>query len=167
MRAQDNADRFLEEIEKELLSSEEEVEEVRRAQMSSWGGKSLIWGSVIIFLTLLVSYLTDFFPYGLFIGAVLLVFVISGLYSSCKSEVSAVYKEKIIGKLTRMMLKLPGIPKPDDTADALAMAITHAQCSGSRQFDVSSLLQRAQGPVSGGMTRLQQIEKTLTAKKKK
>ena len=94
-----------EEIEKELLSSEEEVEEVRRAQMSSWGGKSLIWGSVIIFLTLLVSYLTDFFPYGLFIGAVLLVFVISGLYSSCKSEVSAVYKEKIIGKLTRMMLK--------------------------------------------------------------
>ena len=51
--------------------------------------------------------------------------------------------------------------------DALAMAITHAQCSGSRQFDVSSLLQRAQGPVSDGMTRLQQIEKTLTAKKKK
>lgn len=75
--------------------------------------------------------------------------------------------KKQVQEMTRMMLKLPGIPKPDDTADALAMAITHAQCSGSRQFDVSSLLQRAQGPVSGGMTRLQQIEKTLTAKKKR
>ncbi len=37
-----------------------------------------------------------------------------------------------IQEMTRMLLKLPAIPKPDDTADALAMAVTHCHCSRSR-----------------------------------
>lgn len=31
-----------------------------------------------------------------------------------------------IGQMVKILLKLPSIPKPDDTADALAVAITHA-----------------------------------------
>jgi len=31
-----------------------------------------------------------------------------------------------IGQMVKILLKLPSIPKPDDTADALAIAITHA-----------------------------------------
>lgn len=34
-------------------------------------------------------------------------------------------------EMTRLMLGLAKIPKPDDTADALAMAICHGHCSGS------------------------------------
>lgn len=33
--------------------------------------------------------------------------------------------------MTRLILHLTEIPKPDDTADALAMAICHAHASGS------------------------------------
>ena len=40
--------------------------------------------------------------------------------------------KKQIQEMTRMLLKLPEIPKPDDTADALAMAVTHCHCSRSR-----------------------------------
>lgn len=35
-------------------------------------------------------------------------------------------------EMTRRLLKLDQVPKPDDTADALAIAICHAQCSGTR-----------------------------------
>jgi len=31
-----------------------------------------------------------------------------------------------VGHMVKILLKLPSIPKPDDTADALAIAITHA-----------------------------------------
>ncbi len=31
-----------------------------------------------------------------------------------------------IGHMVKILLKLPSIPKPDDTADALAIALTHA-----------------------------------------
>lgn len=31
-----------------------------------------------------------------------------------------------VGQMVKILLKLPAIPKPDDTADALAIAITHA-----------------------------------------
>ena len=34
-------------------------------------------------------------------------------------------------EMTRKILGLADVPKPDDTADALAMAICHAHCSGS------------------------------------
>lgn len=36
-----------------------------------------------------------------------------------------------IQEMTRMLLKLEKVPKPDDTADALALALCHAQTAGS------------------------------------
>ena len=39
--------------------------------------------------------------------------------------------KKQVQEMTRTILNLEKIPKPDDTADALAMAICHAHCSGS------------------------------------
>lgn len=39
-------------------------------------------------------------------------------------------KKQVQEMITRI-LALPSVPKPDDTADALAMAICHAHCSGS------------------------------------
>lgn len=36
-----------------------------------------------------------------------------------------------IMEMTRMLLGLDKVPKPDDTADALALAICHAHCAGS------------------------------------
>ena len=44
-------------------------------------------------------------------------------------QVRAVKKQ--VQEMTRIILNLESIPKPDDTADALAMAICHAHCSGS------------------------------------
>lgn len=40
-------------------------------------------------------------------------------------------KKQIITMVT-LLLNLPGPPKPDDTADALAVAICHAHCGGSK-----------------------------------
>ena len=40
-------------------------------------------------------------------------------------------EKKQVQEMTRVMLGLAKIPKPDDTADALAMAICHGHCSGS------------------------------------
>lgn len=40
-------------------------------------------------------------------------------------------EKKQVQELTRMILGLKEIPKPDDTADALAMAICHAHTGGS------------------------------------
>ncbi len=40
--------------------------------------------------------------------------------------------KKQVQEMTRIMLKLDAVPKPDDTADALAMAIAHCHCSRSR-----------------------------------
>lgn len=34
--------------------------------------------------------------------------------------------KKQVGQMVKTLLKLPSIPKPDDTADALAIALTHA-----------------------------------------
>ncbi len=41
-------------------------------------------------------------------------------------------KKPQVMEMTRRLLKLEKIPRPDDTADALAMAICHAQCSGTK-----------------------------------
>ncbi len=38
-------------------------------------------------------------------------------------------EKKQVQEMTRTILKLDKIPKPDDTADALAMAICHGHCS--------------------------------------
>ena len=40
-------------------------------------------------------------------------------------------EKKQVQEMMRIMLKLEKVPKPDDTADALAMAICHAHTSGS------------------------------------
>ena len=40
-------------------------------------------------------------------------------------------EKKQVMELTRQLLKLEKVPKPDDTADALAVAICHAHTSGS------------------------------------
>lgn len=40
-------------------------------------------------------------------------------------------KKQVIAMVTSI-LKLPAPPKPDDTADALAIAICHGHCGGSR-----------------------------------
>ena len=40
--------------------------------------------------------------------------------------------KKQIQEMTRIMLHLESVPKPDDTADALGMAIAHGHCSRSR-----------------------------------
>ena len=39
-------------------------------------------------------------------------------------------KHQVIAMVTSL-LKLPKPPKPDDTADAIAIAICHSQCAGS------------------------------------
>ena len=46
--------------------------------------------------------------------------------------------KKQVQEMTRILLHLPTVPKPDDTADALAMAITHCHCARSqlRNFPV-------------------------------
>ena len=40
-------------------------------------------------------------------------------------------EKKQVQEMTRRILALEKVPKPDDTADALAMAICHAHASGS------------------------------------
>ena len=40
--------------------------------------------------------------------------------------------KKQIQEMTRILLHLPEIPRPDDTADALAMAVAHCHCAGNR-----------------------------------
>ncbi len=39
-------------------------------------------------------------------------------------------------EMTRNILRLPSIPKPDDTADALAIAICHAHTGGSKLSEI-------------------------------
>ena len=44
-------------------------------------------------------------------------------------------EKKQVMEMTRILLRLPAVPKPDDTADALALAICHAHCAGSGWSD--------------------------------
>ncbi len=41
-------------------------------------------------------------------------------------------EKKQVQEMVKIILGLPKIPKPDDAADALALAICHAHCGGSR-----------------------------------
>ena len=52
--------------------------------------------------------------------------------------------KKQIQEMTRMMLHLETIPKPDDTADALAMAITFCHTNGSQ---LNRFARRVPGPI--------------------
>lgn len=49
-------------------------------------------------------------------------------------------EKKQVMAMTQRILALPEIPKPDDTADALALAVCHAHCAGS---SLSSLIRKA------------------------
>ena len=48
--------------------------------------------------------------------------------------------KKQVQEMTRILLHLPAVPKPDDTADALALAVCHANYSGT---DYSRLYKEA------------------------
>ena len=41
-------------------------------------------------------------------------------------------EKRQVMEMTRVMLKLPRMPRPDDAADALALAICHAHAAGSQ-----------------------------------
>ncbi|NLX93289.1 MAG: crossover junction endodeoxyribonuclease RuvC [Clostridiales bacterium] len=43
-------------------------------------------------------------------------------------------EKKQVQEMTRLLLNLEKIPRPDDAADALALAICHAHCSGSLMY---------------------------------
>lgn len=43
-------------------------------------------------------------------------------------------QKKQVQEMTRILLNLPAVPKPDDVADALAVAICHAHSSNSRSL---------------------------------
>lgn len=45
-------------------------------------------------------------------------------------------------EMTKNILRLPAVPKPDDTADALAIAITHGHTGGSQ---LSRIMEREKG----------------------
>jgi crossover junction endodeoxyribonuclease RuvC len=48
-----------------------------------------------------------------------------------------------VQKMVKLLLGLSEVPKPDDTADALAIAITHAQGSGTRLSEVVKKLAKS------------------------
>lgn len=43
-------------------------------------------------------------------------------------------EKKQVQEMTRLLLNLEKTPRPDDAADALALAICHAHCSGSLMY---------------------------------
>ena len=51
-------------------------------------------------------------------------------------------EKKQVMEMTRSILNLPEVPKPVDTADALAMAICHAHCSSSAIGKLNNLLKK-------------------------
>ena len=52
--------------------------------------------------------------------------------------------KKQVQEMTRVLLHLPAVPKPDDTADALAMAITFCHTNGNQ---LNRLVRRGVGPI--------------------
>ena len=50
-----------------------------------------------------------------------------------------------VQELTRTLLRLDAPPKPDDAADALAMAICHAYSHRSRQYGLTLTKRQQQG----------------------
>lgn len=54
-------------------------------------------------------------------------------------------EKKQVQEMTKNILRLPSIPKPDDTADALAMAICHAHASGSAIGKLNNMIKEQFG----------------------
>ena len=59
-------------------------------------------------------------------GALLLAMLVAGML-----EFYGLAEKQQVMEMTRRLLRLAAVPKPDDTADALAMAICHGHASGS------------------------------------
>ena len=53
-------------------------------------------------------------------------------------------EKKQVMEMTRILLHLPAVPKPDDTADALAMAITFCHTNGNQ---LNRFARRGVGPI--------------------
>lgn len=53
--------------------------------------------------------------------------------------------KKQVQEMVRSILQLDTVPKPDDTADALAIAICHAYSSRSRQFGLTQTKRQQMG----------------------
>ena len=58
-------------------------------------------------------------------------------------------EKKQIMEMTKIILKLPGVPRPDDAADALALAITHASVGASKLGQLRSQAMRASKKTAG------------------
>lgn len=52
-------------------------------------------------------------------------------------------EKRQVMEMTRTLLKLPGLPRPDDAADALAVAICHAHSAESRLSPLQNRLEQA------------------------
>ncbi len=52
-------------------------------------------------------------------------------------------EKRQVMEMTKTLLKLPGIPRPDDAADALAVAICHAHSAGSSLSPLQNKLAQA------------------------
>ena len=59
-------------------------------------------------------------------------------------------KKPQVMEMTRRLLKLDSVPKPDDTADALAIAICHVQSSGTRLKELLNSRNRIDYSSHGG-----------------
>ena len=56
-------------------------------------------------------------------------------------------EKKQVQEMTKNILSLKSIPKPDDTADALAMAICHAHASGSSIGRLNEMIKKQYGDI--------------------
>ena len=54
--------------------------------------------------------------------------------------------KKQVQRMVKLLLGLSEVPKPDDTADALAIAITHTQCAGTPLSEALRRMSRAVVP---------------------
>ena len=54
-------------------------------------------------------------------------------------------EKKQVQEMTKNILNLKSVPKPDDTADALAMAICHAHASGSSIGKLNEMIKKQFG----------------------
>lgn len=58
-------------------------------------------------------------------------------------------EKRQIMEMTRLILKLPSVPKPDDAADALALAICHASVGASKLGTIRSDFMKASKKTAG------------------
>ena len=76
-------------------------------------------------------------------GVILLAAAQAGLPKQAVTGYGKAVKKQV-QEMTRILLHLPAIPKPDDTADALAMAITFCHTNGSQ---LNRFVRRVPGPI--------------------